>query len=585
MNVKKFFFLESASSTARLQADQAWQDWLITQGEGDQAWQDWLITHGEVAKSTIRLKLFVGTYNVNGKSPPTSLSDWLSCDDEPPDMYAIGFQELDLSKEAYVFKDNPKEEEWLRAVLAGIHPKAKYRKVKLIRLVGIMLIVLVQERFAAYIRGVSAETVGTGFLGKVGNKGGVGVRFELHNTSVCIVNCHLAAHIEEIERRFQDYHDICERMSFPPAKTIKDHNLVFWFGDLNYRLTGIEGQAAKDLIDTANYEQLFMFDQLREQKRIKRVFDGYQEGIPNFRPTYKYDTGTDNWDSSKKNRAPAWTDRILWKADGVDQIVYRSHPSLKISDHKPVSSLFEIPIAVICSVEVATISNTGQTNERAIAKNLINKFERWEAEDEKENRPNQRQSHLSLYEEEGIEHSLESTRDFKARFEAWNNQRTTPVNEQKSRTKTNERAIAKNLINKFERWEAEDEKENRPNQRQSHLSLYEEEGIEHSLESTRDFKARFEAWNNQRTTPVNEQKSRTKTNERAIAKNLINKFERWEAEVENENRLNQRLSHLSLYEEEGIEHSLESTRDIKARFEAWNNQRTTPVNEQKSRTK
>ncbi|KAK2721669.1 hypothetical protein QYM36_003839 [Artemia franciscana] len=352
-----------------------------------------------------------------------------------------------------------------------------------------------------------------------GNKGGVGVRFELHNTSVCIVNCHLAAHIEEIERRFQDYHDICERMSFPPAKTIKDHNLVFWFGDLNYRLTGIEGQAAKDLIDTANYEQLFMFDQLREQKRIKRVFDGYQEGIPNFRPTYKYDTGTDNWDSSKKNRAPAWTDRILWKADGVDQIVYRSHPSLKISDHKPVSSLFEIPIAVICSVEVATISNTGQTNERAIAKNLINKFERWEAEDEKENRPNQRQSHLSLYEEEGIEHSLESTRDFKARFEAWNNQRTTPVNEQKSRTKTNERAIAKNLINKFERWEAEDEKENRPNQlenenrlnqRLSHLSLYEEEGIEHSLESTRDIKARFEAWNNQRTTPVNEQKSRTK---------------------------------------------------------------------------
>ncbi|KAK2727064.1 hypothetical protein QYM36_007799, partial [Artemia franciscana] len=77
----------------------------------------------------------------------------------------------------------------------------------------------------------------------------------------------------------------------------------------------------------------------------------------------------------------------------------------------------------------------------------------------------------------------------------------------------------------------------------------------------------------------------TPTNERAIAKNLRNKFERWEAEVEKENRLNHSQSHLSLYEEEGIEHSLESTRDIKARFEALNNQPTTPVIEQKSRTK
>lgn len=97
----------------------------------------------------------------------------------------------------------------------------------------------------------------------------------------------------------------------------------------------------KGMLDRGQYEVILENDQLKKQKDLRNVFEGYLEGAIHFPPSYKYNPGTDEWDSSEKRRPPAWCDRVLWRASpDIVQLAYRSHPQLKASDHKPVSSLF-----------------------------------------------------------------------------------------------------------------------------------------------------------------------------------------------------------------------------------------------------
>ena len=92
---------------------------------------------------------------------------------------------------------------------------------------------------------------------------------------------------------------------------------------------------------------LYRHDQLRGELEAKRAFQGLAEVdlVTNFLPTYKYEPGTDIYDQrpEKKLRAPAWTDRILWRpAPNSKCLSYDKVDDLRISDHKPVEACLSL---------------------------------------------------------------------------------------------------------------------------------------------------------------------------------------------------------------------------------------------------
>ena len=71
-------------------------------------------------------------------------------------------------------------------------------------------------------------------------------------------------------------------------------------------------------------DKIMRYDQLHRQRRLKRAFVRFEEGSIRFPPTYKYDCGADCFDTSKKQRCPAWTDRILYYVRPGSELVQSS---------------------------------------------------------------------------------------------------------------------------------------------------------------------------------------------------------------------------------------------------------------------
>ncbi|KAL0106714.1 hypothetical protein PUN28_015335 [Cardiocondyla obscurior] len=309
------------------------------------------------------LKIFVGTWNMNGQNPPKELNDFmLPCDIETiPDLLAIGTQESCSERN-----------EWEAALQETLGPSHVLLTSSYL---GTLHLALFIRRDLIWFCSVAEDDSfstrpGTAFR----TKGAVAIAFMIFGTSFLFVTAHLTAHQDKVKERVNDIKRIVRNLDLPKELPTKHKNkdvtqnfdCVFWCGDLNFRLAQPREEVIQWITNTCFPQESpinMHKDQLKNTLNEGAVLRGFEEAPILFPPTYKYDPGTQNFDSSSKQRTPAYTDRILFRGKGhsrggyirrvsydssnshkdgvIECLVYDSVPSICTSDHKPVWGVFK----------------------------------------------------------------------------------------------------------------------------------------------------------------------------------------------------------------------------------------------------
>ncbi|KAI0448731.1 Endonuclease/exonuclease/phosphatase [Xylaria acuta] len=302
-----------------------------------------------------------------------------------PDILVFGFQELvDLEDKTAtakrLFKSKKKDatdqermshqyRDWrdflVRSLDDFMPADHLYHLLHTATLVGLFTCIFVKSTLRDRIRNLSSADVKRGMGGLHGNKGAIIVRFMVDDTSLCFINCHLAAGQSHANSRHNDIAAILDSSILPvepdpnvridsyigggDGSMILDHELCLLNGDLNYRIDTMSRDTVVYAVKANNLTKLLERDQLLVARRRNPAFRlrAFDEMPIQFAPTYKYDVGTDNYDTSEKKRSPAWCDRLLHRGSGrIQQLDYRRY-EVRVSDHRPVTGRFKFTIKTI----------------------------------------------------------------------------------------------------------------------------------------------------------------------------------------------------------------------------------------------
>ncbi|XP_034647363.1 phosphatidylinositol 4,5-bisphosphate 5-phosphatase A [Trachemys scripta elegans] len=217
------------------------------------------------AKENGAFRITVVTWNVGTAIPPSDVTSLLHLntgDTNDTDMIAIGLQEVNsmINKR---LKDALFTDQWSELFMDVLSP-FNFVLVSTVRMQGVILLVFAKYYHLPFLQDIQTDCTRTGLGGYWGNKGGVSVRLSVFGHMVCFLNCHLPAHLEKAEQRKEDFTTILNMQQFEgrAASGILDHDIVFWFGDLNFRIESLDIRFVKYAIDNRILSQLWEKDQL-----------------------------------------------------------------------------------------------------------------------------------------------------------------------------------------------------------------------------------------------------------------------------------------------------------------------------------
>ena len=302
-----------------------------------------------------KVNIMLITWNMAGNEPPKELDDLLLPETMKyvPDIYAIALQEADHSElkelETRMQTTIGPSHVLLHSVIHGVLCLAIFVRRDIIWFFSIPEDDVYNSRHAA--------------INMIKTKGAVAISFQFFGTSFLFVCSHLPAHAERNQERKEAYEKIISELELPrnlrPLKPryVSDDvtarfDIVFWFGDLNFRVEKTYDEAVAFLdgvgeFSNQSFEPLLRKDQLTRGLEDRSLFVGFSEVKPvSFPPTFKHMIGSQQYDIECQ-RVPSYTDRILVRTKKPGHVTCSAYDSIRgiqTSDHRPVMALVECQI-------------------------------------------------------------------------------------------------------------------------------------------------------------------------------------------------------------------------------------------------
>ncbi|XWS43920.1 hypothetical protein CRYUN_Cryun16bG0146000 [Craigia yunnanensis] len=297
------------------------------------------------------VRILIGSWNVGqGRASQESLMSWLGSVASDVGIVVVGLQEVEMgagflamsaAKETVGLEGSSIGHWWLDTIGKALDENTTFERMGSRQLAGLLVSLWVRKNLRMHVGDIDAAAVPCGFGRTIGNKGGVGLRIRVFDRLICFVNCHLAAHLEAVNRRNADFDHIYRNMVFTRSSNL-----------LNNAAAG-----ASAAVQTLRVTNITAFPQTAGANTEETKLDLAEADMVVFFGDFNYRLF--GYDSGEKKRIPAWCDRVIYRDNRSGPVsecslecpivssilLYEACMDVTESDHKPVRCKFHSTIA------------------------------------------------------------------------------------------------------------------------------------------------------------------------------------------------------------------------------------------------